>query len=118
MDTIHKAIEPPPFEVDASDLLPFELAPFFTVVVGAGCSLFSLPVHFTTSPLSYVWYAFHLNVPSSSGLAATIGNSINSLGPIPLPVAFHVIFVILPFLSFLNWCLNPSTGATFATSVS
>lgn len=54
MDTIHKAIEPPPFEVDASDLLPFELAPFFTVVVGAGCSLFSLPVHFTTSPLSYV----------------------------------------------------------------
>lgn len=54
MDTIHKAIEPPPFEVDASDLLSFELAPFFTVVVGAGCSLFSLPVHFTTSPLSYV----------------------------------------------------------------
>ena len=28
MDTIHKAIEPPPFEVDASDLLSFELAPF------------------------------------------------------------------------------------------
>ncbi len=36
------------------------------------------------------------------GLATTIGNSINSWGPIPLSVAVHVILVMFPFLSLKN----------------
>ena len=98
IDTIHNAIVLPLVVDDWSLCEPLGFAPFFTVVIGAGCSLSSFPSHLTTSPLSYVWTAFHLKLPSLSGLAATIGNSINSFGPIPFPVAFHVTFVMFPFL--------------------
>ena len=62
-----------------------------------------LPVHFTLSLLSYVCTALNEYVPSSLGLATRSGNSINSLGPMPLSFAFQVIFVILPFCLYLNY---------------
>ena len=81
----------------------YSICIFSTSNVGAGCSLFALPVHFTLSLLSYVCTALNEYVPSSLGLATRSGNSINSLGPMPLSFAFQVIFVILPFCLYLNY---------------
>ena len=66
-------------------------------------------VHYSLCPSILLYLYYHMSaalneyVPSSLGLATRSGNSINSLGPMPLSFAFQVIFVILPFCLYLNY---------------